>query len=149
MTICVSTTTCVTDGCGWLGPNADAGSLEVDCHAARIAKVFDVGCNQIPRVDDATLTRYYTYLLENLLLPWEAYYPEPETPQEQIEFRCQVLELLDPSKYLGDMFDGIFCKVRKDCYEFNLPIIDLVLPRDPPNFQPIDDFRYWLWNGRS
>jgi hypothetical protein len=68
--------------------------------------------------------------------------------EEEDEFRCTVLDLLDPAKHLGDEFDGIFCKTSKGKYEINLPLIDLYLPEDSFNFQLIDDYWYWFWNWR-
>ena len=50
-----------------------------------------------------------------------------------------MLELLDPAIHLGDGFDGIFCKTRKGKYEINLPLIELELPVDNPNFEFIED----------
>ena len=61
-------------------------------------------------------------------------------------FRCTVLELLNPAKYLGDGFEGIFCKISKGKYESNLPLIDLYFPEASFGFQLIDDYWYWFWN---
>ena len=105
--------------------------------------------SDIPRVDEQPLSRYYKYLSEHLCLPFAAHFPKPATSQEEEEFRCTVLELLDPAKYLGDGFDGIFCKTRKGKYEVHLPLIELEVPDDSPNFQFIEDYWYWFWNWRS
>ena len=102
--------------------------------------------SHIPRVDEESLSTYYKYLTEHLCFPFIAHYPKPATSQEEAEFRCTVLELLDPAKHLGDGFDGIFCKTRKGRYELNLPLIDLHLPEESFGFQLIDDYWYWFWN---
>ena len=47
-----------------------------------------------------------------------------------------------------DEFDGIFCKTRKGKYEVNLPLTELNVPDDSPNFQFIEDYWYWFWNWR-
>ena len=57
-------------------------------------------------------------------------------------------ELLDPAKCVCDEFDGIFCKTRKGRFEVNLPLIELEVPEDDPNFQLIEDYWYWFWNWR-
>ena len=44
------------------------------------------------------------------------------------------MELLDPAKDICDEFDGILCKVRKGKYEINLPLTELEVPQDSPNF---------------
>ena len=102
----------------------------------------------IPRVDEEPLSRYYDYLSAHLSFPFAAHYPEPMKPREEEEFRCTVLELIDPSKHLGDGFDGIFTRTNKGKYEINLPLTELEVPDDSPNFQFIEDYWYWFWNWR-
>jgi hypothetical protein len=109
----------------------------------RIAAALGLTDDGLPRVDEGTLTRYYQYLSANLSLPFTVHYPLPTSPKEKAEFRCTVLELLDPAKYFYDAFDGIFCKTRKGKYEINLPLSELVVPEDSPNCQLIED--YWCW----
>ena len=123
----------VTDRC----PKLDQQDRIIEALGAR---------NPIPRFDEETHARYYEYLSANLSFPFAAYYPKPIRPQEEEEFRCTVLELLDPAKYLGDVFDGIFSKTNKGKYEINLPLIELEVPDDSPNLQFIDDYSYWFWN---
>jgi hypothetical protein len=114
----------------------------------RIAAALGLSGGPLPEVDNETLSRYYQYLSANLTFPFAAHYPEPTNSREEIEFCCTVLELLDPSKHVGDMFDGIFCKTRKGKYEVNLPLIELDVVHDSPNLHLIEDFWYWFWNYR-
>jgi hypothetical protein len=102
----------------------------------------------LPAVDETTLGQYYRYLAANLTLPFTAHFPKPTTSAEQSEFRCTVVSLIDPTKYLGDGFDGIFCTTRKGEYDLNLPLIDLYLPENSKNFQLIKDYWFWFWNWR-
>jgi hypothetical protein len=113
----------------------------------RIVEAFDA-VRQIPRVDDESLSRYYKHLQAHLGFPFSAHYPKPTTSREDEEFRCTVLELLDPAKFLGDGFDGIFCKTRKGRYDLNLPLIELYLPENSFRFQLIEDYWFWFWNWR-
>jgi hypothetical protein len=101
-----------------------------------------------PRVGEDTLARYHQYLLANLSLPFIAYYPQPRNSQEKTQFRCAVLELLDPAHHLGDEFDGIFCRTSKGDFEVNLPLIELHIPENSINFQLVEDYWYWFWNWR-
>ena len=103
---------------------------------------------QIPRVFEEPLSRYYEYLTKHLCFPFMAHYPKPMNSEEEDEFRCAVLKLLDPAKHLGDGFDGIFSTIRKGKYEINLPLIELEVPDDSPNFQFIEDYWFWFWNWR-
>ncbi len=114
----------------------------------RIRAALGLRSDRLPTVNEETLARYFDYLSANLSFPFAAYYPEPKNSQEVIEYHCEVVELIDPAAYLGDEFDGIFCKTRKGAYDLNLPLIDLHLPEDSPNFQLIEDYWYWFWNWR-
>jgi hypothetical protein len=113
----------------------------------RIIEALGSG-SHIPKVDEEPLSRYYKYLTEHLCFPFTATYPEARNSAEEDEFRCTVLELLDPARHLGDAFDGIFSKTAKGKYEINLPLIELELPADSPNFQYVEDYWYWFWNWR-
>jgi hypothetical protein len=101
-----------------------------------------------PSVAEETLSRYYEYLAARLSFPFTVYYPEPTSPREQVEYRSTVRELLDPTKDICDEFSGIFCKTRKGKYEINLPLVELEIPKDSPNFQLLDDYWFWFWNWR-
>ena len=101
----------------------------------------------VPKVNRQMLSRYYEYLSANLRFPFIAHYPEPSNAPEEREFRCVVSGLLPPET-LGDEFDGLFCKVRKEKCKLNLPLIELVVPQKSSNFQLIEDYWYWLWNWR-
>jgi hypothetical protein len=102
----------------------------------------------LPGVDEETLSRYYTYLTARLSFPFTAYYPEPTVTLEEVRHRCTVVELLDPAHDICDEFDGIFCKTRKGKYEINLPLTELRVSENSPNFQLIEDYWYWFWNWR-
>lgn len=132
---------------GWAQPQSAAASCHERNQKERIRIALGAG-NQVPRVDEASLARYYQYLSAHLPLPLVAYFPEPSNPREDAEFRCVVLELLDPEQHLGDEFDGLFCKTRKGKYELNLPLIDLCLPAGSFQHQLLDDYWQWFWHWR-
>ena len=140
--------TCVLTDSQWTGLDVVTEPPSRDGQIGRITAALGLASGPLPNVDDETFLRYYEYLSANLTFPFTAHYPEPANSREETQFRCTVLELLDPSEYCGDMFDGIFSKTRKGKYEINLPLIELEVAPDSPNFQLIDDFWYWLWNWR-
>jgi hypothetical protein len=114
----------------------------------RIQAALSVTRGSLPMVDDESLARYHGYLSANLPLPFSAYYPVPRNSREKSEFRCTVVELLDPTQHLGDEFDGIFCKIRKGAFEVNLPLIELHTPPETLQSRLIEDYWYWFWNWR-
>ena len=140
--------TCVFADSPWTKLNAVIEPRSKDRQLDRIAAALGLSSGPLPEVDDKTLFRYYEYLSVNLTFPFTAHYPEPANSREETQFRCTVVELLDPSKHIGDTFDGIFCKTQKGKYEVNLPLIELEVAHDSPNFHLIEDFWYWFWNYR-
>ena len=102
----------------------------------------------LPVVDDDALHEYYEYLSANLSLPFTAHYPKPTNPREEVLHECTVLGLLDPSKYVNDEIDGIFCKTQKAEFEVHLPLVELEVPKGSLNLQMIEDYGDWLWNWR-
>jgi hypothetical protein len=139
MAICTAYRSATRDAAGWQPsePQPDRIRAALGVH----------GCRW-PQVDEETLSKYYRYLSASLAFPFVAHYPEPTDPQEEQDFRCVVLELLDPEECLGDEFDGIFCRTRKGKYEINLPLTELVLPEGSPNWRLVEDYSHWFWNWR-
>jgi hypothetical protein len=114
----------------------------------RVSEALGLLGERLPRVDEETLSKYYTYLTVRLSFPFTAYYPEPKSTLEEVLHHCTVLELLDPANKTCDEFGGIYCKIRKGIYEITLPLIELEIPNGSPNFQFIEDYWYWFWNWR-
>jgi hypothetical protein len=132
----------------WNEPRLAAVSVADADQTERIRLALGWMSGNLPKVDEETLARYYTYLSARLRLPFTVSYPQPKDSHENPEYRCTVVELLDPTEQLGDEFDGIFCKVRKGTFEVNLPLIELHVPQGTPQFQLIEDYWYWFWNWR-
>ena len=132
----------------WNGLTVVAESCPEHDQRDRILEALWSLGGRLPSVGEETLSRYFKYLSAHLSLPFTAHYPQPTTPLEEVEQRCTVLELLDPAKDICDEFDGIFCKTRKGKYEINLPLTELQIPQDSPNFQLIEDYWFWFWNWR-
>ncbi len=118
------------------------------CQKQRILVALGSDDNHPPLVDEETLFKYFEYLSENLSFPFTAHYPKPTTPLEEVQYECTVQELLDPSKHASDEFDGIFCKTSKAGFEVNLPLVDLEISQDNPDFQMIEDYWHWFGNWR-
>ncbi len=132
----------------WHGLKVFNEFLPEKCRKDRIQAALGPLGDRSPSVDDETTLRYYRYLAAKLSFPFTAHYPAPKTSEEEVEYRCTVVGLLDPRKHIGSEFDGIFCKARKGRFEVNLPLTELKIPEDSPNFQFIEDYLYWFWYWR-
>ncbi len=132
----------------WNGVKVVAKSCPEHDQRDRILAALGPLGGRLPSVDEKALSRYSKYLTARLSFPFPATYPEPKTLLEEVEHRCTVVGLLDPAKDICDEFAGIYCKTSKGMYEINLPLIELEVPDDSPNFQFIEDYGYWFWNWR-
>ncbi|MGA2065531.1 MAG: calcium-binding protein [Thermoguttaceae bacterium] len=132
----------------WNGFGVLAESRSVPEQRDRIIEALGSLGGHSPSVDDETLSRYYKYLRARLSFPFTAYYPAPTTSLEEEQYRRTVLELLDPANYICDEFAGILCRTRRGKYEVHLPLTELEIPPDSPNFQLIEDYWFWFWNWR-
>ena len=98
-----------------------------------------------PTVDAAGLRHCYRHLSRILSLPCAAWYPEPT--DENGGHPCTVTELIDPATGLGDKFQGIFCEVRSGKQARKLPLAQLELPLEDPNYRLVqrcwDCFWHW------
>jgi hypothetical protein len=140
----LATVTNVHENCLEVVAESNARHHQMD----RIIEALGALGEHLPKVDEETLSRYYNYLSARMSFPFTTHYPEPTTSLEEVQYRCTVLELLDPAKDIFDDFDGIYCKTRKGKYEINLPLIELKAPHDSPNLQFIEDYWHWFWNWR-
>jgi hypothetical protein len=118
---------------------------ECDC-AEQICMALGSGRWGLPVVDAATVRHCYRYYSQNLSLPCVAWYPAPT--DEDGGYPCTVTELIDPATGPGDKFHGIFCKVRKGKQERNLPLIELELSPDNPNYRLVERYRNCFWHWR-
>ena len=116
----------------WHGLKLCNEFLPEKCQKDRIQAALGPLGDRSPTVDDETTLRYYRYLTANLSFPLTAYYPVPKRSEEEVEYRCTVVELLDPSKHIGNEFDGVFCKAQKGRFEVNLPLTELKIQRTVP-----------------
>ena len=140
--------TVVANNAHFIGLRPASPSRPARSRKQRILTALGLNSNCLPRVDDTTLLQYYRYLSTHLSLPCEASYFEAAPADQPREFHCAVVELLDPRSCPAHELDGIFCKARIKRFEFDVPLIELKLPEDSPNFRLIDDFWYWFWNWR-
>jgi hypothetical protein len=131
-----------------LEKNSTGGSPPDKNQRERILAALGQTGGEIPRVEEKILCRYYEYLSAHLSFPYPARYPLRSPKWKEIAADFTVLGLFDPAHRLGSEYDGIFCRTRNGNYEVNLPLIELEVPRDHPNFQLLEDYWYWFWNWR-
>ena len=133
----------------WNGLKVVTKSYRKPNQRDRIIEALGPMRQQLPGVNEETLSRYFPVSDgRQIVIPVHRPLPGTTNSLEEQQDRCTVLELLDPINDICDEFDGIFCKTRKGTFEVNLPLIELEIPQDSPNFQLIEDYWFWFWNWR-
>ena len=85
----------------WNGLQLPAVSSPGADQTERIMAALGLTTDGLPKVDEETLARYYTYLSANSVVAIHGPLPAADDPAGEREFRCTVLELLDPTKTPG------------------------------------------------
>jgi hypothetical protein len=114
----------------------------------RIRKALGTLAARLPEVTGETLQAYYRYLKAAMVFPFQARYPEAAGIHGEVVRKVTALELLDPAVDFGGESLGLVCRVRKGKTETELPLADLEVDEDSPNYQLIEDYWYWFWNWR-
>ncbi|NUQ62718.1 MAG: hypothetical protein HUU20_09525 [Pirellulales bacterium] len=80
-------------------------------------------------------------------MPFCAFYHEAVNPLEDISHVVSVLEILDPSEHSSS--DGLLCRaIDEGGKVLEVPLMELEVDPQSPNFALIEDYWYWAWNGR-
>jgi hypothetical protein len=104
------------------------------------------GCSSLPGVSAAALLKFYRYLTPRLTLPFEARYCAQTEP---VVYPVTVTGLVDPTSRPADPSAGLSCLTHLRNRSAVLPLIDVEVADDSPNFRLLEDYWYWLWNARE
>ena len=100
----------------------------------------------LPKVNAATLHAYYRHLSSRLVLPCEARY---SSEADGMISPVTVKALVDPQTLPPDNRVGLCCMAHRRNKAEILPLVDVEVEPDSPNFQPLEDYWFWLWNFRE
>jgi hypothetical protein len=97
----------------------------------------------LPKVGKESLVQYHEYLTARLTFPFQAFYAETAPPVRHLVHYVTVVGVSDsPLRHRY----GMFCKVEGENKSMELPLCDLGIREDDPNFQLIEDYLSWLWD---
>jgi hypothetical protein len=120
---------------------------EVDEADMRIARLFGLPEDEEPpEVTEETLEVYYEHLRTRLRFPFDGEYTRETGPLQDTSYAITVTGLADVED--GDEFYGLLCEGRQGRRRVVVPLAEIDVDSDTPNFQLIDDYRVWFWNNR-
>jgi hypothetical protein len=126
-----------------LRPSCSVGQCYLpENEAERIRAVFGLyGEAALPSVNGYTLRIYHDYLAAHLSFPFTALYAESKPPLRQLVRYASVLGLQDLS---GRPSQGILCKIDGASLVRELPLVEIGVRDDDPNYWLIDDYASWF-----
>jgi hypothetical protein len=114
----------------------------------RIQAALGLACGPLPAVRDQWLAKYHRHLASRLSLPFEAQHVEDTGLHPPVSSLVTVTALLDPKQIPGADAAGLVCRVHRGTEEYNVPLVDLEVEEEHPNYQLLEDYWYWIWNWR-
>ena len=96
----------------------------------------------LPHVTDTTLEMYFNYLKTNLVFPFEGTYHQEVGPFSMKEIHVKIAKL---SKHYDD-FCGLICEAKEGRKKLYIPMAELNVSQNNPNFNLVDDYTNWFWN---
>ncbi len=115
---------------------------------ARIRAALGLSGGSLPRVQIRWLHSYHEHLVACLEFPFQARYAGETWLSHRAASFVAVVSLLDPGMNPGRESSGLLCRVQRSGEEVELPLADLEVGDDSPNYQLIEDYWYWFWNWR-
>ena len=126
------------------GDATGSGSPVAGSRADRLRQVFGLrGGARLPQVNPATLRTYHEYLRPRLTIPFAADHCPPSDRRVRTVLVVGLRSLKKPG---ADLSRGLYCVARDRDMAVELPLVDLEVPDDDPNFQLLEDYWYWVWN---
>lgn len=123
--------------------NLASKPLSRDDPEDRIRAVFGLsGDDPLPNASQPSQQQYLDYLRARLSFPFHADYPPASELGSDKSEEIVVLGFADAPL---DRKEGIVCKARKAAHEFDVPLQDLRVREDDRNFEPIEDYTFWIW----
>jgi hypothetical protein len=110
--------------------------------AERIRAVFGLcGGAPLPPVNGDTLRSYHDYLAAHLSFPFSALYAENTSPIRRLVRCISILGLQDVSSRPSQ---GILCRIEGAGPLRELPLAEIGVRDDDPNYRLIDDYACWF-----
>ena len=128
------------------GPNLFMDPSAQDNREGRIRAALGLALGHLPKVERRWLHCYYEHLAAKLSIPFTAQYTGEGGCSRPI--LVTVVALLDPEEASGHEADGLVCAAHEGSQQRDLPLVDIEVEADHPNYQLLDDYWYWFWNWR-
>jgi hypothetical protein len=115
----------------------------------RIRKILGLTGGALPKADIKWLRKYYDYLAAALDFPFDAQYVEDNSGCQVISSSGTVVSLIDLGSDPSIEQRGLVCRAWKGQQQVvDVPLVDLEVGDESPNYQLLEDYWFWFWNWR-
>jgi len=97
-------------------------------------------------MNNQNLEIIYDHLISNVSFPFYAEFamPDPEKGGETIT-NIEVHNIIDPDTTEDIETYGLICEASDERGNFKVPISEIVIHQDDPNYHLIEDYCIWYW----
>jgi len=115
----------------------------------RIRTALGLTRGPLPKVKTEWLRNYHSYLSSKLIFPFYARYTEElSANRDPVVSSIEVFGLVNPIEILNIENTALLCSILRGVQEEEIPLVDLEVDEDHPNFRLLEDYWYWIWNWR-
>jgi hypothetical protein len=115
----------------------------------RVRTALGLTRGPLPKVKSEWLRKYHSFLSSKLIFPFYARYTEElSADRDPVVSSIEVFALVNPIEMSDIERTALICRVMRDVREEEIPLVDLEVEEDHPNFQLLEDYWYWIWNWR-
>ena len=126
-------------------PDQKPKKREPNSQTEHLRAILGGDSDRLPRVGLETLRQFHGYLQQHLSLPFAAKLSSPIGPHQDTKSPLTVIRLLDPVReYAPEELYGLICKAEQKEARIELPLDRIDVEEGSPNYQLLEDYRYWL-----
>jgi hypothetical protein len=117
----------------------------------RMAPIFGITTDDNwPDINHQSMEILYDHLISNVSFPFKAEFsmPDPEKGGEAIT-DIYVDNIVDPDLIDETEAYGLICEAREEKGGFKVPLSEIVIKQDDPNFNLIEDYCIWYWEMKN
>jgi Calcium binding len=123
--------------------------LSPDDQDDRVRRVFGLTHDDpLPEVGHETLLSYHHYLAARLKFPLFTTYRGESGPFSRKKMTVTITGLLDPEGDDSDEGYGLLCRGLDRDEQVELPLDEIEVDEEDPNFRLVTDYSYWFHNWR-
>jgi hypothetical protein len=115
----------------------------------RLAAVFDVDADgDLPPVNMRTLEVYYDYVKSKIQYPFRGVFTM-QNGEATVYIDVEAISIMDTDETPELDKYGLICEVKYEGQIGKMPIAEIVINQEDPNYDYIEDYCIWFWENHA